>query len=107
MLKNYESKKKEIQARLAQPQSQKLTRPLCVDTATILAKLKELQTLLNTDPFRVNAFFRKHLSPIACTPIHETGQRFYRANGATRSEELPALLGIENQYDFGGCGGLK
>ena len=84
---------------------QRLTQALCVDTATVEAKIDELQGLLNTDPIRVNAFFRKHLSPIVCTPIKENGQRFYRARGAGRGDELLTLLGLESPYDFRGCGG--
>ena len=95
------------QARHAQCQSQRLTQALCVDTATIEAKIEELQGLLNTDPIRVNAFFLKHLSPIVCAPIKEIGQRFYRARGAARGDELLTLLGLESPYDFRGCRGAQ
>ena len=95
------------QARHAQCQSQRLTQALCVDTATVEAQIDELQGLLNTDPIRVNAFFRKHLSPIVCAPIKEIGQRFYRARGAARGDELLTLLGLESPYDFRGCRGAQ
>ena len=85
--------------------SPKLTQTLSVDAETICGKIKKLDKLLNTDSTRVNAFFRKHLSPIVCTPEKENGQRFYRARGAARDQELLALFGIETPFAFRGCGG--
>ena len=104
MLEKYEGKRKDLQAQLSQA-SPKLTQTLSVDGQTICRKIKELDRLLNTDSTRVNAFFRKHLSPIVCTPEKENGQRFYRARGAARDQELLALFGIETPFAFRGCGG--
>jgi len=99
-----EGKRKDLQAQISQA-SPKLTQTLSVDGQTICQKIKELDRLLNTDSTRVNAFFRKHLSPIVCTPEKENGQRFYRARGATRGQELLGFFGIETPFAFGGCGG--
>jgi hypothetical protein len=106
MLKKYEGRRKDLQAQLSQA-SQKLTQTLSVDAETICGKIKKLDKLLNTDSTRVNAFFRKHLSPIVCTPEKENGQRFYRARGAARGQELLALFGIETPFAIRGCGGLQ
>jgi len=67
-----EGKRKDLQAQISQA-SPKLTQTLSVDGQTICQKIKELDRLLNTDSTRVNAFFRKHLSPIVCTPEKKTG----------------------------------
>jgi len=104
LLKNYEGKRKALQAKLALP-SQNAKQPLRINSTIIKTKLKGLHALLNTDPPRVNTFLRKHLAPIVCTPKKENGQRFYRARGVAREDQLLTFLGIETSFDFRGCGG--
>jgi site-specific DNA recombinase len=105
LLKRYEVRKKQLETRLRESQRRDRNETLCIDQAAIEARIKDLQSLLNTDPLRVNAFLRKHLSHIVCTPIKENGQHFYRARGAARGDEILTLLGLESSYDFRSCGG--
>jgi site-specific DNA recombinase len=105
LLKNFEKKRKDLRAKLVHLESQTPVQPLSVKPATIHELIKDLESLLNTDPTRVNAFFRKHFSPIICTPEKANGQRFYRARGAARGQELLVLFGIETPFAIGGCGG--
>ena len=76
-----------------------------VDPAKVQATLAELQVLLQTDPARVNGFFRTHLGPITCTPAEAAGKRFYRAQGTANGPEMLKRLGLAQAFDLGGCGG--
>ena len=105
LLKVFEQKKKNLVEKLEDVDSQK-QRPIpTIDSTKIQNMLSDLQGLLNTDPARGNAFFRKHFSPIVCTPEKENGQRFYRASGAAREHEFLDFLGMTTPFAFGGCGG--
>jgi hypothetical protein len=81
------------------------TPTLKVDPAMVQSMLAELQALLQTDPARVNGFFRTHLGPITCTPVEADGQRFYSAQGLANGPEMLKRLGLAQAFDLGGCGG--
>jgi hypothetical protein len=49
--------------------------------------------------------FSAHLSSIACSPKEEGGQQFYRACGAVDGTARVVTLGLDKEFDFGGCGG--
>ena len=107
LLREYETRKEDLCAKLVRYEAGCAPRPDPLDTESVGVALKNLQGLFARDPVRVNAFFREHLTPIICTPVEKDGQRFYRARGAAHGGELLKTLGLFQEVDFGGCGGAQ
>ncbi len=105
LLEEHEARRKELTERLARYESRDTAGAQPIDAESVRRVLENLQTLLAGDAVRVNAFFREHLTPIVCTPVEQNGQRFYQARGAAHGAELLKTLGLNREFDFGGCGG--
>ena len=106
LLKDSEARRKGLQERfqaLCAPRT--AAEPLRVDANAIQARLRDLYSLLEQDPARVNAFFRQHLEPITLTPVEAGGKRYYRASGGANGAEMLKSLGLAQAFDLGGCGG--
>ena len=105
LLRDREARQAALRARRGALEARTPPTPLRIDAAKVHAMLAELHTLVQTDPARVNAFFRTHLSPITCTPVEAKGKRFYRAAGRANGPEMLKRLGLAQAFDLGGCGG--
>jgi site-specific DNA recombinase len=105
LLKDREARRSMLREQLKGLQRPGDRTPDPVTVSTIRTRLEDLYRLLSEDSVRVNAFFRAHLSSIVCSPMEEGGQRFYRACGAVDGTALMVTLGLDKEFDFGGCGG--
>jgi len=105
LLKDREAQRRVLQDRLAALDTRRAAGQLRADADTITTSLARLDTLLNQDVTRANAFFRQHLAPIRCTPVEVDGKRFYRAVGEANGAAMINSLGLAQAFDFGGCGG--